>query len=275
MPAGLFDAAVITTVLCAVLGTVFFARAAPREHRRLLALLVLVELPMCWLAFRYVRGGWEATLKGLLSPAAFAQSRTFSAPLTEELAKGFPLLILAALRRREDWPPPVLLGCALGFGFALGEIWTVAKLLSPLPGLDGFPWYYFQGFILERTFVCVNHAAFTATFAVGCRKGHPLIGLLSGMGLHFTGNIAIPLAHLWLPKAAVGSVLMTYEVVFTIWMVVLLHAMHTGTWSPGGAFFGEADCPECGTHYRRPLLGFNLGARRYEPCPHCKHWHYV
>ena len=48
-----------------------------------------------------------------------------------------------------------------------------------------------------------------------------------------------------------------------------------GKVSPARLFYGRRKCPECGEEYDASLFAANLGARRYERCPVCRHWHFV
>src|SRR5688572_23951476 len=94
-------AATITSILSlTVIGGMLFPRA-PREERGLLAILLLVMLPMNALAFYMVRmplDGWSSSIMGKQNET-YHFIQTLYAPITEEPAKLWPLLIPFFYRR--------------------------------------------------------------------------------------------------------------------------------------------------------------------------------
>lgn len=92
---GIYITAIITTSLSlAVIGSIIFWRS-PREERSFLSVVILSEIPMCALAFYFIRlplDGWLRTLLGLQS-GIYKFLTTLYAPITEEPAKLWILLI--------------------------------------------------------------------------------------------------------------------------------------------------------------------------------------
>lgn len=272
-PSGLFQVAVLTTIIAVgVVGTVL-TRITPRPRAWLLV-LIAVELPMCWLALYHVRPGWEQLLKAALSANAYPWARSLSAPVTEELAKAWPLVFIAVAGYLKKLPP-VAIGMALGAGFGLGEIWTVASLQATNPALAQVPWYDLGGFLFERMGVCFAHSAFTTTLVILAVRGKPLMGILAAMALHWALNFPIFIVYRFVPAPYRSTILLLWTVGYFFAMMTLLVWYHSGKLDLGRVIFGEATCPSCGVTYGRPLLGINLGPRRYEPCGACHRWHWV
>ena len=274
MPEGLVVAAIVATLGAAgVLGAVLW-QISPPGRRGVVAALVLVELPLCFLALHFVRPVWEGWVQGAVGPAWFKWARSLSAPLTEELAKAWPLVIVWRLGYLRD-TPPVALGMALGLGFGLGEVWTVAHLLSPSASVAVAHWYELGGFIQERVCVCMAHGAFTSMLVVGAARGRPGAGLAAAMGAHFVGNFPIYLALRFLSQRVGVIALQVWTIAFFAAMAALLVRLHTGAWAFGAALFGAVDCPRCHERYPRPFLALNFGAVRYERCAHCRTWNWT
>lgn len=286
---GIIIAALITALLClGVYGTVLWV-IAPRDERLLLLLFLLLQLPVSVATFYLVRRPLDGLIHGLLGDAGiYRWVTTLYAPLTEEPAKLWPLLLLP-LARRVGRDNAVRVGVALGLGFGLGEIALVAKFVLDAPQFAGLPWYSFGGFINERFMVCLAHGGFTTMAICGWRRwriGLPG-GLLIAMSLHFLANIAIPLVRvspLGRNEALAGTLLSLWVTLFWMAFIVLLPVLNGpigGNAAPAAAtepgalpsLFGEATCPSCGRLYARSAVGLNLGLRRLERCPHCGKWH--
>ena len=274
---GIVIAAIITALLClGVYGTVLWV-VAPRDERRLLALLIALELPMSVGTFYLVRRPLDGLVHGHLGDAGvYRWVTTLYAPLTEEPAKLLPLLVPAIFRdvRRENF---VRYAVAIGLGFGIGELWFIAERVSHDPQLGGLPFYYYSGFFGERLSVCLLHAAFVAVSLRQLRNKFPL-GLAGAMALHYFGNFPIFL----MAKNAFGWGVGVWRVIVTVWLqlyliggICLLAYFALGKFDPGRVFFGKSRCPECGTVYPAPLFGLNLGPKRYERCPHCRKWHMI
>ncbi|MFN0054669.1 MAG: hypothetical protein ACKV0T_21055 [Planctomycetales bacterium] len=270
---GILIAAAVTSVLSlALVGGVLFYRS-PRSTWWVLALAILVQLPMCAAAYYGVRVPLQEGVQKLVGEGdLFGFLTTFSAPLTEEPAKLWPLLI-PLFRRFATNENRVRLAMALGLGFGLGEIWFLAHVIfTKDPQSAGLPWYQLGGFLNERFMVCLMHGVFTATalYVGGWR------GFVGACVLHYLVNFPIYLGKI----DAGGLGKETYQVLLSLWvaiyfigMLALLAFMSAGNWQVGKMIFGEATCPDCQTVYPRPLLGLNLGPKRYERCPHCRKWH--
>lgn len=270
---GIEIAAVVTSALSlGLIGGVLFWRS-PRAAWLTLALAVAVQLPMCTLAFALVRvPAQEFVKKKMGDTAAFRFLTTFSAPLTEEPAKLWPLLI-PFLRRFATKENFVRLGVALGLGFGVGEMWFLAEFLSWAdPKTAALPWYQLGGFINERFMVCIMHGVFTVT----ALRYRGVRGIVAAMGLHYLGNFPIYLAAIFkerMPPGLTQTLLGLWVVLYFLAMLLLMSWYSAGNWQVGRMIFGDATCPECATVYPRPLFGLNLGPKRYERCPHCRRWH--
>ena len=282
---GIVVAAIITALLClATYGTVLWF-VAPRDERRLLALLLALQLPVSVGTFYLIRRPLDGAIHGLLGDAGgYRWITTLYAPLTEEPAKLWPLL-LPPIARRVGRENAVRVGVALGLGFGLGEIALVARFVQDAPQFAALPWYSFGGFINERFMVCLAHGGFTTMALCGWRRWP--IGLAGGLALamllHFLANIAIPLVRLS-PlggnEALAGAILSLWVTLFWVAFLGLLPLLNgpiggaTGgtSRSPGASLFGAATCRACGRAYARPAFGLNFGLRRLERCPHCKTW---
>lgn len=288
-------AAVTTVVALTVFGTMLW-QFCPRDDRRswVLALLAigLFMSPVAFYAVRqpFLIGPLEPILKqpgwnvGGWSIVRDAVRLSF-APLTEEPAKLFPWLVLLAmgapLMPTRRMIAPVAL--AAGLGFAVGEIWLVARLIAQAndPKFAGLPWYSFGGFLSERLMTCLTHALLTLPAVVLSRRGWKwsAIGLSLGMMLHWIANAPIVLMHRgvfgWKPE--VWSLLVQLWVVlfFVMGLVALIVAV-AGRKMLRKMWSARMICPGCGATYRQPLfLGLNFGLSRYEPCGVCHKWHWV
>jgi uncharacterized membrane protein YhfC len=207
--------------------------------------------------------------------------RSAYAPLTEEPAKLWPLL-LPAVRRHITAENVGRFALAFGLGFAIGEIVTVADLLlAHDPKLAQQPWWQWNGFIGERLMTCAIHPAMTSLALVGWRRWRSFpLGLALAMTAHWCSNFPIGMSHRgWLgPNPAVAQTIVALWldacfVAAVIWLI-LLFAPRAGSFQ--ARLFGQAICPECGQRYGRAWLGLNAtGGRRYEPCPHCRKWHWT
>jgi hypothetical protein len=249
---------------------------APRKDKPLLLAAAFLNLPLSPLTYYFVRTPLDRLIGKLLGayPHVFLFVKTFYAPLTEEPAKLWPLLIPLIVRRvtRENVARVAL---ALGVGFGIGEIWLLAPMVATNAEYAAYPWYYFGGFIGERFMVCLLHGAFTAAVLWRLRRGF-VLGLLTAMALHYVGNFPIYLAAIDL----FGLSNMAWQYILSLWVVAYFLIMLTilaffayGKLQPGRIFFGLAQCPDCGVLYPRPFWGLNLGFQRYEKCPACKKWH--
>src|SRR5436190_1056490 len=116
-------------IVCAISLATFGAalwKVTPRTERKLAALCLVGTLPMCWVMFHGVRIPLNSWLTSVLGDGELMRwVRTAYAPLTEEPAKLWPL-VLPWVRRAITRESVGRFALALGLGFGLGEIFTVA-----------------------------------------------------------------------------------------------------------------------------------------------------
>lgn len=274
---GLYVMAIISAALTAAVIGGLLLLAAPRDYRRILVLLVLLELPMSAVFFYLIRQPIDLGVRSLgLDRDLYGFVTTFYAPITEEPAKLLPLL-LPFFFRRVSRDNAVGTGLALGLGFGLGEIALLAWLINHNPQVAALPWFAFTGFLVERLLVCFLHGAFTAIAVwLWCRGAR--WGILIAMALHYLLNFPIYFSSvmpLGLDRATWISLSLIWVVLMVIGTSVALAFMRSGGKGVRTMFGGERVCPGCGERYKPGLKGLNLLFRRYEPCPHCKKWHMV
>ena len=272
----IFITAFLTTALAvAVFGTLIGRLKLP-ANPRLLWLAALIVLPLEPASFFFVRlplDHWLTALLGKDSPVLHWLT-TFYAPLTEEPAKLVPLLI-PAIRRditRENFGRYAI---TIGLSFAIGEMWFIADMVARNPKFAGVPFYLFGGYLSERLMVCAFHSAFVGVALAFWRRQFAF-GVAGAMALHWLGNFPIFL----MASNAFGLGATFWAIAVQIWVIVyfigavaLLSYMVFGRVSPGRFFYGRRRCPECNAEYDASLFAINLGARRYERCPQCRHWH--
>jgi protease PrsW len=152
----------------------------------------------------------------------------FVAPVVEECAKGFALLIifviayLASRRRRliefAGAMDGIVYGSAVGFGFAIAE------------DLLYYAQYGAETFLVRRIFGGFAHAAFTSLTGIGIglipfvhgrmlRFIPPLIGLLGAILLHaafnFTATVFGPVAYVFM-----FVVVLLYLLIIVVWLAI-------------------------------------------------------
>ncbi len=221
---GIYIAALIAAgIVLAVALSLLFVFARP-ERRWLYALLLVLELPMSAATLVYVRvplNDWIASL--VSDPATRTLVSTFYAPLTEEPAKLWPLL-LPFVWRRLSRANAVGVALALGIGFAIGEIGFLADRIARAPSTAALPWFSFLGFVFERVLVSFWHPAFVAVATTAAAR-RPLLlpaGLLGAMALHYLGNFPIYLAS----RDAFGLGSAVWQTALLMW--ILLYTILTG-----------------------------------------------
>jgi hypothetical protein len=262
----------------AIFGTILW-RLTPREERwRVLGCLV-ATLPMCWVMFHCVRLPADKRLTTMLGEGDWLSwIRTAYAPLSEEPAKLWPLA-LPWVRNAITRENVGRFALALGLGFALGEMVTVADLIAVRkPAIASMPWYQLGGFIQERLMTCAIHGGMTAiALAMWRRRSSLGMGLVLAMLAHYLANFPISMGQWgWLGKSANVS-----QVVISLWVILCfflalagLARLHFGRSRLGTLLYGRALCPGCGSIYDRTMWALNLGmSLRYERCPHCRKWH--
>ena len=274
----IYFASAVTTVFTFLLAGAFIRWRSRPEDREFLLKLMLMELPMAFIAFYLIRMPVIDNLFRLLFGSdqnLYNFMKNFYAPLTEEPAKIFPL-VFPFVRKKITKENFVMAAMALGLGFGLGEIWLVGKFIadSTMPAL---PWYQYSGFMNERFMVCIVHGGITA-FVLSRPKNSLLLGLLGGMFLHFSGNFPIYLSAInfgGLGRETWQLLLQVWVSLFFIGMILLLVRLKLGSFKVGKFFYGDSVCPECGVQYPAPSFAVNWVTKRYEKCPGCKKWHWV
>lgn len=161
----------------------------------------LVQLPMSLLLNLTVKQWLSGSILGLGLPLISALLLLlFVAPFTEEAVKllGLPLLRYSPIPHRDATGTPVKLGwrqiraggVMSGLGFGVGEIWAIAILTSLYTPLGGFPWFFYQGFILERFLVVFIHGLMALVSYWGYRRWLP-VTFLAAVGLHAAVNAPV------------------------------------------------------------------------------------
>ncbi len=64
----------------------------------------------------------------------------------------------------------------IGVGFGLGEAYYIAYAISLSPAYSGYPYYYFAGYMNERTIVCLIHGILTVLALYGWPSSKRIIG---------------------------------------------------------------------------------------------------
>ena len=276
---GLYIAAILTTAIALAIFGSLLRRLKSPANERLLWLAALMVLPMSPLAFYFVRvplDNWLAT-QLVHGSAPYLWLISLYAPLTEEPAKLLPLLI-PAIRRDINPANFGRYAIAIGLGFAIGEMWFIAEQIARVPAYRGMPFYLFGGYVGERLMTCVFHSVFVGTALWQWRRKFAL-GVIGAMALHWLGNFPIFLLT-WdvggMGKTFWGIMLQVWLFVYFLGALALLSWFVYGRINPARLFYGRRKCPECGQEYEPSFfLAFNMGTRRYERCPHCKHWHFT
>jgi hypothetical protein len=277
---GIYITAIITTILAFVIILMVILRKLPRSDYKIIFLCILLELPMSYLTFKYVRIPFDNWFHHLLNghESLYRFLTMLYAPLTEEPAKLWPLLIPFIYKKinKENF---VKIAMALGLGFGLGEIWFLVHLLTTSqPAIAQLPWYQLTGFLNERVLVCFMHGAFTSITLYTLYKYKNPVGILGSMALHYLGNLPIYFMALnlfGLGKPVWTNIVGFYLFFYFIVMLGILAYFMFGKFEVMRLLVGQMRCPECSHVYSPPFFGFNSFNKRYEKCPNCKHWHWV
>ena len=113
---------------------------------------------------------------------------------------------------------PVTLALVVGLGFAIGEIWFLAHMLTSRPDYPDMPPGRFGGFVIERLEVCFLHGVFVACRSRLRARGRSFwLGGLAGMALHFLLNFPIFLA-----RPHVFGLGTAWPGVLTLWMLAFV-----------------------------------------------------
>ena len=274
----LYLVATITSGL-AITICIFALFLMQKDSRKLFIILSLIMLPMNGIAFHFLRMPIDTLLSHFIDNHKIIQFiRIFYAPFTEEPAKLW-ILFLPWFFQRISTTNLFIPALAIGFGFGIGEVWTVATLLSKNPELVKYPWFMLGGFLSERLMVCFFHAAFTGTamfFII--KKKLVFLALFLCMTLHFAGNSPIFLSHLnvfGIGQIAWAHIQQIFMIVYFLGMIAILLFLFYGRNWLWKTFKGQTLCPECKTMYDRPIFKINLLHKSFERCTNCKHWHFV
>jgi hypothetical protein len=277
----MLTAAILTIALGLAIFVPILRLLTARGERWLAAACLVATLPMSWAMYHGVRLPLDGWLKATLGEGdGLGWIRTAYAPLTEEPAKLWPLL-LPWVRRGITRENVGRMALALGVGFALGEVVLVAQLIAVhQPDVAKMPWYLLGGFIWERLATCVVHSGMTAlALTLWRRRSQPLLGLLLAMLAHYLVNFPISMSRWgWLGSNKTLAMLLLSGWVGLAFLLALagLAWLQYGRSRFGALFYGSAVCPGCRQPYERSLWGLNLGpSRRYEKCPHCRKWHWT
>lgn len=279
---GIYVAYTIATAAVMGVWGIFFWRKAPPNQRWLMVVLFCLQLPMSWLTYEVIRvplDHWYAGLVGR-SSTAYLWLKSFEAPLTEEPAKLWPLLI-PLLFRRIDPKVAFYSGIALGLGFGVSEIWTLVYLfIKNNPTLLTHPWYYFVGGIQERFIASFCHAAMTGIAVAGICQGWKagLKSIGAAMAVHYFLNFPILMPHLFgfsgvVSKNTWTQIVILYGLVLFVGLWIFVWKKLYGHAPTLTRFLGTTVCHTCGKVFPPTLLTLNFGLWTGQRCPHCKHWH--
>jgi hypothetical protein len=269
---GILLAAAMATALSLALIGGFSARRMSRDERRLLTILVLLELPMSPLLFYGIRVPFEGLLEQWTVPATLVQLLgTWWRPIMEELTKLWPLL-LPFVRRSMSPTNRIGRALALGLGFGIGELWMLTEIVYRTdPTTANLSVMTLTGFVNERSMVCLIHGALTAVAIRWGSRGVPI-----AIGIHYLGNLPFHLRDIH----AFGISAATWAVLLRAWVVWYFVALLSLVWKlAGGDFhlvwllFGDATCPNCGAVYPRATINWRLTVVHQDHCPHCKTRH--
>lgn len=218
---GIYIAAIITTALSLTIVGSIILRKTPRKEWSLLIVVLLLQIPMCAIAFYFIRLPLDRWLQGLLRQCSgtYRFLTTFYAPITEEPIKLWIFLIPKYINNLND-KNIVRMAMAIGLGFGIGEMWFIAANLAKSPQVASLPWFLLGGYISERFMVCLMHGAFTAVALRQLRKAF-VVGVLGAMLLHFVGNFPIFLAG----NNFGGLGKSTWQIILSVWVPLYFLAM--------------------------------------------------
>ncbi len=195
---GILIAAGVTTVL--VLPIIYVMWWSSKTSWATL-LPFLIQLPMSLLLNLTLKQWFSGVILGLGLPEFSALLLLLLvAPITEEAVKllSLPLLWYSPLPHPAATGEPVgswrqirAGGVMSGLGFGVGEIWAIATLVSLLnPAIGGYPWFFYQGFIIERFLVVFIHGLTALVSYWGYWRWLP-VTYLAAVGLHTAVNAPV------------------------------------------------------------------------------------
>ena len=180
----------------------------------------LVQLPMSLVLNLTVKSWLTSAILALAVPLLPTLILLlFVAPLTEEAGKlaGLPFTLRRSPLRKDAASPLgtgtrrrlLATGMMSGFGFGVGEIWALALLvLLYQPGLAWYPWFFYQGFMIERFEVVFAHGFLALVGYWGYWRLLPA-SYLAAVGLHAVLNAPVIWLDLGMVSAAVVSLYVT------------------------------------------------------------------
>lgn len=192
----IYIAALIATATSALLwgGLVYWLS----KRKWMYLALMLITLPFSaivnlWIkkpVYEFLLSSLDISELSMTSPVWFLVFVLFLSPVTEEAVKLSPVLA-KQVRRMIDRSSALWTGMGLGMGFGIGEIWYLAWGFSMVPGLAGYPFYYFGGFIWERVTVVFIHGVMTAVAVTAfMKRGKGLLtGYIGAVFFHAFTNI--------------------------------------------------------------------------------------
>jgi len=159
-------------------------------------IIALINLPMCWLAFTYIRTplfDLFISSKLISSTIIINLIYTLWGPITEEISKILFLIVPAFRRWITDYKKVIIIAFCAGIGFGIGEAWFVANIIiktDPLT-IQSNSLLGLSGYTLERLWVCIVHSVFCIISISGFLKGKKLLYLFYAILLHFLVNAPI------------------------------------------------------------------------------------
>jgi len=195
----------------------------------------LVQLPMSLVLNLTIKSWLGSAIYALPVPLLLTLVLLlFVAPFTEEATKlvGLPFGLRPSPFRKDAVSPlgtgtPRRLratGMMSGFGFGVGEIWALALLvLLNQPELAWYPWFFYQGFIIERFEVVFVHGFLALVSYWGYWRLLPA-SYLAAVGLHAVLNAPV----FWLQLGLVSvQVVSLYVTLFSLGAFFLLAIITT------------------------------------------------
>ena len=270
--------AIITTCLSLGLIGGILTFKSPNRIKMVLFLLFLANIPIFFFAYYGLRLPLDEIIQSFVTNNdIYLFIKFLYAPVTEEASKLLVFLPLFIFRKI-DFDQLHFYAFAAGLGFGTGEIWFLASLLAQDPFISSLPWYYLSGFLMERVCVCFLHGSFLYGSIYFISRRKYVYGLLYGFGFHFLGNFPIYVRYLLNLQENV-----IYNVLLSFWGGTMVGIMLIPTFKlyygkltiPSILRMGQAECPECGSIYNRPIFGIVIVRSRIERCSQCKRFHRI
>ena len=170
------------------------------------------------------------------------------APFVEELTKGCILLLLLRHRLFDNATDGFVYGAATGLGFAMTENFLYFSMIA----MSGDPGSFFMTVFLRTLFSAPLHAMASGMFgaALGLAKFQrlwvlkpilPLMGLLAGMGLHFSWNFLATAGEMTGKSSPMIAAFVGLPAVMVLFFVAFQVSMLHEKWIIGRELKEEAD----------------------------------